>query len=91
MPPQTYATPEAFKQAAERRIRTVRKSHPLPASLLPTAPSSWASRYAKIARDDELPWSTIDVLEAAVQTFLDPLLAGTSGTWSPETWTWEPA
>jgi hypothetical protein len=64
-----------------------RKSHPLPPSF-PAAPGSWASRYAKIAREDELPWPTIDVVEAAVRAFLDPVLAGGDGDWSPESWSW---
>jgi len=65
-----------------------RKTHPLPASL-PAPPASWTARYAKIALDDELPWPTIDVLEAAVRAFLDPVLAGDRGTWSAEAWSWQ--
>lgn len=66
---------------------TFRKTHPLPPAL-PAPPASWTARYAKIARDDELPWASIDVLEAAVRSFLDPILAGTAGMWSPGAWAW---
>lgn len=64
-----------------------RKTHPLPRGL-PPPPASWTARYTKIARDDGLPWASIDVLEAAVRSFLDPVLAGTARTWSPENWAW---
>lgn len=64
-----------------------RKTHPLPPTL-PAPPASWTTRYAKIAQDDELPWASIDILEAAVRSFLDPILTGTAGRWSPEDWTW---
>jgi hypothetical protein len=69
---------------------TFRKSHVLPTSF-PAAPASWAARYSKIARDDELPWPSLDVVEAAARAFLDPVLAGTStetSTWSPDAWLW---
>jgi hypothetical protein len=64
-----------------------RKTHPLPPAV-PAPPASWAARYAKLASDDELPWLAIDVLEAAVRAFLDPVLAGTPGTWDAAAWAW---
>lgn len=65
-----------------------RKTHPLPHAF-PPPPASWADRYAKIARGDDLAWPTIDVLEEAVRAFLDPVLAGTGGTWTPDAWAWQ--
>jgi hypothetical protein len=65
-----------------------RKTHALPAAL-PSPPASCASRYAKIARDDELTWQSIDELVMVVRRFLDPVLAGDTGTWSPKTWAWQ--
>jgi hypothetical protein len=64
-----------------------RKTHELPSSL-PVPPASWTARYAKIAREDDLQWESIDVLDAAVRAFLDPVLEGTVETWSPEAWAW---
>jgi len=68
---------------------TFRKTHPLPAAL-PSPPASWAARYAKIASDDELAWQTLENLEETVRRFLDPVLAGEDGTWSPDSWSWQP-
>lgn len=65
-----------------------RKSHALPTTF-PSPPPSWASRYAKIAREDNLAWPTLDVVESAARAFLDPVLAGTPGTWNSQAWTWE--
>ena len=65
-----------------------RKTHPLPAAL-PSPPASWAMRYAKMARDDELLWPRIEELVTVVRGFLDPVLAGESGSWNPSTWAWQ--
>ena len=54
--------------------RKLLKTHPLP-DAFPPAPASWAGRYAKMARDDDLAWPTIDILEEVVRAFLDPVLA----------------
>jgi hypothetical protein len=77
----------AVRKAVEATF-AFRKTHPLP-SILPSPPASWASRYAKMARDDELTWRSIDELVAVVRGFIDPVLAGDSGAWDPESWTWQ--
>lgn len=64
-----------------------RKTHELPASL-PPPPSSWASRYERMAKDDELAWPTLPKIEEAARAFLDPVLAGIQGTWAPAQWSW---
>lgn len=67
-----------------------RKTHALPASF-PTPPAAWKAPYAAMAREDHLPWPSLDDLTTAVQRFLDPVLAGNlSATWDPLAWTWKP-
>ena len=78
----------AVRKALEATF-AFRKTHALPAAL-PSPPASWASRYAKIARDDELTWRGLDQLIAVVRGFVDPVLAGESGTWDPTSWAWHP-
>jgi len=42
-----------------------------------------------MAREDRLSWATLADVTRAVQSFLDPVLAGKLGaTWDPLTWTW---
>lgn len=76
----------AMRKALEATF-AFRKTHPLPLTL-PAPPASWTARYAKIAEADELPWPSIDVLEAAVRSFLDPVLDATATTWRPDEWAW---
>jgi hypothetical protein len=67
---------------------TFRKTHPLPVSV-PAPPPAWESPYAAMAREDHLAWTTLGDATKAVQSFLDPVLAGVlSSTWDPLTWTW---
>jgi hypothetical protein len=74
----------ALRRALEATFE-FRKSHPRPTAVA-SPPASWEERYAKMARDDELEWQTLDNLVASVRRFLDPVLAGDHGTWSPEAW-----
>jgi hypothetical protein len=65
-----------------------RRTHNLPLRL-PDPPAAWFERYAPLAREDGLPWSTLEALTAAVRRFLDPVLAGTAGPrWDPSRWSW---
>lgn len=78
-------------RAALEQTFAHRKTHPLPAAL-PAPLSLWATPYAAMARDDELPWSTLEEVTQAAQAFLNPVLAGTiAATWTPEQWRWHPA
>lgn len=66
------------------------RTHALPLAL-PEPPASWGEPYAAMAQEDRLPWQTIREVTAAVQGFLDPVLASDrDATWQPETWTWQP-
>jgi hypothetical protein len=65
-----------------------RGSHALP-SAFPEPPTTWTSAYAKIAKRDGLPWTTLDDLVIAVRRFVEPVLLPTpTGRWSPAEWTW---
>ncbi len=65
-----------------------RATHPLPQAF-PDPPASWSAPYQTMARENELAWSTLEQLTAAVAAFLNPVLAGGSGVWQPERWVWE--
>ena len=55
----------------------------------PDPPAAWTEPYAAMARDNPLPWPTMDSALQAVRAFLDPVLRGdTLGVWAPETWSW---
>lgn len=64
-----------------------RRSHRLPGRV-PDPPKAWAVPYARLARRDGLPWLDLDHLHNDVAAFLDPVLSGLSGTWSPQSWSW---
>jgi predicted nucleotidyltransferase component of viral defense system len=75
-------------RAALEQTFAFRKTHPLPV-MLPDPLSAWATPFAAMARDDELPWPTLDEVTQAAKAFLDPVLAGDlDAVWSPETWMW---
>ena len=68
-----------------------RKTHPLPTSL-PKPPDTWAAPYEQMARDDGLPWPTLESVTTAAQQFLDPVLGGSlDTTWKPGSWSWDAA
>ncbi|HNU67654.1 MAG TPA: nucleotidyl transferase AbiEii/AbiGii toxin family protein [Myxococcota bacterium] len=67
---------------------TFRNTHPLP-SLVPAPPPAWETPYAAMAQEDQLAWATLADVTRAVQSFLDPVLAGDlEAKWSPGTWSW---
>jgi len=69
-------------------LLSIRKTHPLP-SLVPVPPPAWETPYAAMAREDQLGWATLTDVTRAVQSFLDPVLAGDlDGNWSPAAWSW---
>jgi hypothetical protein len=75
-------------RAALEQTFTFRKTHPLP-SLVPAPPPAWETPYAAMAREDQLAWATLADVTRAVQSFLDPVLAGDlDANWSPATWSW---
>jgi len=75
-------------RAALEQTFAFRRTHSLPATV-PTPPPSWANPYTAMARVDELAWSTLGDVTAAVRTFLDPVLAGSlEAAWNPSSWKW---
>ena len=67
---------------------TFRKTHALPASL-PDPMPAWAVPYAAMAREDQLPWTTLTDVTRAARAFLDPVLArGLAASWDPGSWRW---
>ncbi len=75
-------------KAAFEQTFSFRGTHSLP-YFVPEPPETWHQPYAKMAREDALPWLTLDALTTAVRAFLGPVLASAhAGTWVPETWTW---
>lgn len=57
-----------------------RATHPVPDSV-PAPSAAWEPVYARIATNDGLEWQTLEEVTRAVQSFLDPVLAGAGGTW----------
>ena len=79
----------AALRAAIDRTFEHRATHPVPASV-PAPSAAWEPVYARIASNDGLAWQTLDEVTRAVQSFLDPVLAGEIGTWTGEDWAWKP-
>lgn len=73
-------------QAIEKTF-SWRNTHSIPEAL-PDPPSAWAPIYERIARIDGLRWQELEELVQAVAAFLDPVLAGTGGSWDPDAWSW---
>ncbi len=74
--------------AALEQTFAFRQTHALPANV-PEPLRAWTTPYAAMAREDQLPWLTLDDVTKAAQTFLDPVLAGQlDATWEPEAWNW---
>ena len=64
-----------------------RKSHPLP-ERMPEPPEAWEQKYAAMAKLERLPWKSLAEVYTASSSFFNPLLAGHSGHWEPNTWSW---
>ena len=66
-----------------------RNTHSIPASL-PLPPPSWERDYVALAVENELIWTSITEVFAAVRGFVEPALAeGYDATWNPNGWLWE--
>lgn len=44
--------------------------------------------YANMVEENNLRWTTLDEVTAAVSAFLDPVLRGDEGGWDPSSFTW---
>lgn len=64
-----------------------RGTHAVPSSV-PDPPTTWSTPYGQLARENELAWTTLEELTTAVAAFINPVLAGTNGTWHPAKWQW---
>lgn len=65
-----------------------RGTHDLP-SMVPEPPQSWSAPYARMAREDGLPWAEIEGLYSAVCAFVEPVLQGSEGVWDAGAWKWQ--
>lgn len=66
-----------------------RATHAVPIEL-PDPPAGWEAQYARMAHENSLRWSSLAEVTAAVRDFLNPVLRGDAGAWSPERWAWQP-
>ncbi|MDC0668484.1 nucleotidyl transferase AbiEii/AbiGii toxin family protein [Nannocystis radixulma] len=66
-----------------------RCTHAVP-GVFPEPPDAWDRPYAALAREHELPWSTLAEVTAAVRAFFEPLLRGDGAAagWDPAAWRW---
>ena len=75
-------------RAALEQTFAFRRTHQLPAALPDPLPA-WSAPYAAMAREDGLPWPTLDAVTAAARAFLDPVLGGgLIATWDSRRWRW---
>jgi Nucleotidyl transferase AbiEii toxin, Type IV TA system len=74
--------------AALQRTFEFRSTHSLPSSL-PDPPAAWSAPYTEMARSNDLAWATLQQVTNAASAFLNPVLAGNAGIWTPHTWAWE--
>lgn len=74
-------------RAAIEATFSFRGTHPLP-DALPAPPEGWKPVYEWMAREDDLPWPTLDAVYEVARSFLDPVLGGTGGTWDLDSWRW---
>lgn len=74
-------------RTALERTFAGRGTHAVP-TRLPEPPTSWATPYAVMAEEDQLPWRSLAEVTQAVRSFLDPVLEGHSGRWDPARWRW---
>lgn len=84
---QTGAFHRAALRAALERTFAFRDTHALPRAL-PPPPSAWDVPYARMARDNGLPWATLAEVLQAAGAFLEPVLTEGGDTWNPELWAW---
>ena len=77
----------AVLRTAIDKTFTARRTHAVPRALA-RPPIDWTAVYERGARNDDLPWKTIDEVHAAAASFLDPVLSGCDGHWSAKSWQW---
>ncbi len=76
-------------RAALEQTFTFRKTHQLPAEV-PEPWAAWLAPYAAMARENQLPWTTISAVFTAVQQFINPVLVpALDAMWEPQSWSWQ--
>ena len=65
---------ERLRQALEQTF-IHRATHPLPTAL-PDPPTNWSTPYLQMVRENELVWTTLELLTTAVAAFLNPCWSG---------------
>jgi hypothetical protein len=65
-----------------------RRTHSVPAAF-PAPSAQWGAEYARIAGENALAWRNLAEVTDAVRRFLEPVLAGDGGLWTPEGWSWQ--
>ena len=76
----TCASPDAFKQAFEQRLRAAAVS----GAAFARAP------YEAIVRENALAWVTLEDVTAATRAVLDPVLTGgLDAEGQPSAWRWQ--
>ena len=77
-------------RSALRQTFEFRRTHPVP-SRLPDPPPAWADPYAAMAKEDALPWVSLEAVTAAARAFLDPVLATVEdrARWDPVRASWQ--
>ncbi|GEM_PF-1866943 len=64
-----------------------RGTHAVPNSV-PEAPERWRGQYRRLAEENDLRWTDLDEVLEVARSFLDPVLVGSDGRWSPTSWRW---
>lgn len=78
---------QRLRRALEQTF-TFRNTHALPLQL-PAPIEAWRIPYEAMARQDRLPWSTLEEVTHAAAAFLDPVLrAPFDATWEPQSQRW---
>lgn len=68
-----------------------RDTHSVPTDL-PDVPASWSDQYAGLRDENNLPWESVEDVEALVHQFLEPVLDQTAAdNWKPAEGRWERA
>jgi hypothetical protein len=75
-------------RAAIEQTFTFRNTHAVPLAI-PTPSEAWSKPYTAMARENQLPWLTLEDATRAVREFLNPVLGNeVDGGWEPAAWKW---
>ena len=78
---------EKLRQAVEATF-DARASHAVPREM-PDPPRRLSTSYKQLARELDLPWTTVEEAAQAAAQFLNPILMGNARPrWNPAAWRW---